>query len=448
MTGPGVVGGRQSWLRLLWRSFSHGAWHIVRHHQMQARRITFLIGAGLTIAILAALSVSTSERATDLDSPAGPQAEPAPGDLQRSTLTGVPWLGGVRASPSSYDDLRAVGADRVVLEVAWEFFEPQAGAISSTYLEDVRRRHADVIAAGLRPILDVGLQYPPAWVFSLTTSARFVDQHGQVWHGETGENVSNAVFDLEVRAAQAAYLASLGRVLGDLKFDAVRAGGLLDGELRLPDPGPGTNSFWAFDDAARASSPVPDWSPGTGTEEEARLFLDWYLGSVTQYGTWLIDATSTAFPGRTIHVLFPSWGIRPGEITDALRGRLGGKSEGERRRTIQMGLDWQRQVAVLAGRPGTVAHTTWLDAEDLAADNANIAPVAYLAQVASPLGVPISGENTGGNDAEAFWRCVASVQRLGMLGMLWFEADEMFDGGAGLSALDVGAAAYLLAQSG
>lgn len=343
-----------------------------------------------------------------------------------------PWFGVLQPTDDRLEQVRDAGVTVATLEIGWKHYEPSQGSWNAHYLAEVRERYARLRSAGFRVILDPGLQYPPAWVFELDGATRFVNQHGDVWTGSLGEDVPNAVFNPAVRKAQAAYIARLGADLSDLELLGIRASGLLYSELRYPEPDYNghTNSYWAFDAHAQASSPVPGWRPGDPGTTQAAEFLDWYLGSLSDYGVWLVQRYRSAFgPGPDIQVLQGSWGVRPDEVQLAVDARLDGTSRGEQRETINQGLDWARQVPRFAALDGVVVSSTWMEVEDQGSDPVYESPVRYLVRLADPHGVPVIGENSGRDGAADLWRSVERTRELGLRGMLWMREPELFAGG-------------------
>ena len=61
-------------------------------------------------------------------------------------------------------------------------------------------------------------------------------------------------------------------------------------------------------------------------------------------------------------ILYPSWGLRPGDIELALATGLDGTSPPELNGEVQRGYDFARQVAALSD-PNLILTTTWLDAD-------------------------------------------------------------------------------------
>lgn len=338
-----------------------------------------------------------------------------------------PVFGMLQAEPGQYGALADAGVTAVTLSVSWSQAQPEPGALDEGYLADVERRHRLARASGLDLALSLGLQYPPRWVAE-RPDARFVDQHGRTWRGPTGDDVVDGVFDERVRQAQDAYLAALGSRLSGLELAGVRVGGLARGELHYPpvDRTGVRNTLWAYGRSAQRACPVPGWRPGQGSPDDAQAFLDWYLGALTDYGRWQLEAVrrQVSTTARLL-VLLPSWGLRPGEVEQAVAAGLDGSTPGERRGTLSEGLDWQRQLAACAQVPGVDVCSTWLDPEDQGDDPSWTSPARYLAGLAAPQGLGVWGENTGGNDAEELRRCLSRVRELPLRGLFWMGGSDL-----------------------
>ena len=185
------------------------------------------------------------------------------------------------------------------------------------------------------------------------------------------------------------YLLRVGGRVSDLTFAGVRVGGGPYGELRLPEPryNGHADAWWGFGPAAMRSNPVPAWRPGQVDPPKAARFLDWYLQSVSDFLAWQLDTYRTAFgPATQLQVLQPSWGVRPGEVAAAADVSLDGSSRGERRQTLQQGLDWARQMPVVAAHPGTVVSSTWMDAPDQGTDAVYESPLRHLVRLSARSG--------------------------------------------------------------
>lgn len=339
-----------------------------------------------------------------------------------------PVFGMLEANPEQYHTLAEAGLTAVSLSVDWKRAEPHGPGLDEGYLREIEDRHRAASGAGLHLALDTGLQYPPSWVFDLPGGTRFVDQDGAPWRGGPGDDVADAVFNHNVRAAQDAYLQRLAARVADLPVAGIRVGGLGRGELHYPpmrQKEPGT-TFWAFGPAALASSPVPEFYPGKGTQQEAATFLEWYLESLARYGRWQLDTYRRYFGSAPrLLVLQPSWGVRPGEIELAIEGRLGGASRGERRGTLCEGLDWERQLRSFSEIKGAAVCTTWLDPPDQGADAGSTSPGVYLAALAGRHNVGVWAENTGNNSADDMRRCFERVGHLNLGGLFWMSGSDL-----------------------
>ena len=341
-----------------------------------------------------------------------------------------PWIGLIQAPASQAAQWAKEGADEVVLGLSWDVFEPQPDRYANGYIRGIAKEIDRFHQAGIAVTLDLGLQYPPSWVFSLPGGTRLVNQYGETWHGDVGSDPPNLVFDPAVRDAASDYIDTVAARLGAHTFAAIRIGGLLSGELRYPPNigGGHSNDIWMYDSDARADAPDPNWRPGTGTPSQAAAELQFYLSSLTSYEQWLLRTVASEFTGQ-LEVLFPSWGIRPGQIAAAVADRLDGRSAGEQNGAIASGLDWSSQVEVMTAFPRrAVVYTTWLDAPNFGSTPTQVDPADYLAGLAGLAGLPMAGENTGGGTSADLTLSLGRVARLHLEGMMWFSAPQLLAG--------------------
>lgn len=360
-----------------------------------------------------------------------------------ATVAGVPATRPVdllllQPVPEDVDAYVRAGVDQVTLELGWDAYEPRPGVLNTEYLDRRIAEARTYQAAGIDVVLDLGLQYPPAWVWDLPGSTRFVNQFGATWHGGIGTDPVNAVWNLEARAAQERAVEHLAHYTADIDFTGVRIGGLLSGELRLPPSefDGRRGSLWGFDASARSTSPLPDYVPGQGTPAQAATWADWYVASLTDYQSWLTRTVHTAFPDAVLHVLLPGWGLRPGEAEAAVADRLSAESVAATGDNLSSGIDWARQVEALGvdGLP-VLLTTTWIDAPEYGTAPRDLAPVDYLAGLAEPWGLPVSGENTGGGGVAALDRALAQARKLGLTQVTWMSATALRDGPVTLEQL-------------
>jgi len=358
------------------------------------------------------------------------------------------WFGTLQHDPARLAALRANGVGATVLELHWKRWQPTADGRDATYIAQARQRLADLRAGGMAVTLDLGMQYPPTWVLALPNS-RFRNQYGADFIDPApGMNGVNAVFNAALRQLQATYCAEVFAALGH-DFALIRLGWGWYSELNFPKAAHAgkSNCYWGFDDLAQGRvaglppgippCPVPGWLPGVASPDHdaARRFANWYLDALRDYHDWQITTVRALHPGR-LAMLYPSWGLRPGQLDAAIAHDLDG-SQVAQHGDLSMGEYWPRLVGGIRD-PGVVVYSTWLDApfgDDRSPDPAQWCPMRYLASLAGPCGLAVAGENTGGNDAAAMRRCFARAEELHLLGFFWAFERELFDAAAGHATL-------------
>lgn len=179
-----------------------------------------------------------------------------------------------------YQDEWERGVRATNFEVQWKRYEPAQGVYDQAYIEHLRSVLRGLKQQGWVVQLVPGYHYAPGWVFSSYPNMNYVNQFGDVYDPDPvaqGDfRVINAPFNPQARALVAGYLEHLltvGFPQSDpqLRFDSVRVGGGVQGELRYPPAAYNghNNSYWAFDvfaqDPARVAA-IPDeivgWRPG------------------------------------------------------------------------------------------------------------------------------------------------------------------------------------------
>jgi hypothetical protein len=369
---------------------------------------------------------------------------PAPG-AGAQTADAPRAYGTLQSSPDRLAATTAAGVDLATLEVSWRRFETSPGVIDTTYRDELRTSVSRFRDAGVDVVLSPGVHYTPDWLLSQDNS-RFVNQYGDSYAPtETGKKIANMVFNQAMRDRQQAYLARLFAELGT-DFFGVRLGGGWYGELNYPDPGFAgrSNGYWGFDRIALgldaglppglAPNPVPGWLPGTPSvdHEAARRFADWYLGSLQDYHDWQIETVRSLYPGRLL-MMYPSWGIRPGQLDAAVAGDLSGSTSAERNGEVQRGFDFARYVGGITD-PGVVVYTTWLNADasaDGGTDMRYWSPVKYLAHLAQDRTQPLRlmGENTGRDTVADMTVTFEQARAHSLIGVVWAFEPELFSGG-------------------
>jgi hypothetical protein len=326
--------------------------------------------------------------------------------MQDACGTTVPYTTPTPAGPllgaldptASYASLYASGLREVVVSANWNAIEPTEGSFSATAVAAVQAQLNAATAAGLSPSLDIGIQYAPAWIFTVGGGTQFVDQYGDVFGGTlaSGNSVANAVTDPNVRAQLGTYIAYLGTHLTGV--DSVRLGGAAYNELRYPSGHSGSqaNAYWFYDSSSQASLPanVQGWKPGAGTVAQATAFIDAYNNALSNYGVWLVQQGAADFSSSTkLELLLPGWGERTGEVTTAVNKLLLATPD-----EVNQGLDWAGMLPWLPSASRVVAYSTYADATIGSATNPN--PAAYIHSLL-PTGMLAGGESTGNGNTTA-----------------------------------------------
>lgn len=336
------------------------------------------------------------------------------------------------------DRVRAAGVTHTVLEVAWSRFEPAPGRFDERYIQQVESLRRQRRAAGFHLSLDLGIQYPPGWVRDLP-NGRYVNQYGDVHHDpRPGCQSANAVFGRAVREAIARYVARVREAFGD-DFVLIRLGWGHYGELNYPHPDApgGKNAYWSFCDAAQGRAPdalavgqvpcpTPGWRPGDPSpNREAARFAEWHLEALRNYHDGQIALMRGLYPDTPLAMLYPSWGIRPGQLDAAVAGRLAGDTPAEKNGEVQRALDFARCIAGIDD-PHVVVYVTWVDSDPAFGDDAGQNPAGWspphwLSWLAArhPLRLSMQGENTGGGGREALRRTVERARRYRLRAVYW-----------------------------
>jgi hypothetical protein len=345
-----------------------------------------------------------------------------------------PYVFGVIGNDTTHlTEERDAGIEAKLFYLSWREFYPQEGVKDAAYIAAKKQELQRLREAGFKVIVNLGYQDNPLWVHQNYPDSYYVDQHGERYTATAlfDNGQANLVFNRQIRGLVASYMKDVTTEFGT-DFYAVRLGGGRYGELTYPpsDWNGKTNRYWAYDQNALASSPVPNWGPGNPSPNaEASRFLDWYLGALVEYQNWQISALrATGYDGR-IMMLYPSWGLRPGQIENAVATDLDGSTSAERNGEVQRGYDFARQVAAIAD-PKVMVTTTWLDAPTAWSGPGNPTPVEYLSTLArqNPHNLQTYGENTGHGDRTEMEFTASQMRRYGLEGMLWYNEQELFSG--------------------
>jgi hypothetical protein len=339
---------------------------------------------------------------------------------------------------------RRAGIDAKVLALSWRDFYLYEGEVNTRYVEQKREELRDLREQGFQVIVSLNYHDTPPWVHEIYENSYYVNQHGERW---TGTNVSggqlrdngdaNLVFNHQLRGLVSSYTNDIFREFGT-NFWAVRLGGGPAGEIAYPLArfGGKSNLYWAYDDSAQRSAAevgVEGWRPTKPAPAgRAGRFLTWYLDALVEFQIWQVNMVRLAGYSGKVMLLYPGWGIRPGQIEEATTNNLGGRTPAEVNGEIQRGSDFARLVGAIEDDRVLVT-TTWLDADaskDDGQDRRYWSPVKYLSTLteSNPARPDLYGENKGMGSLEDMLLSVYQMQRYGLAGMAWYHEKQLFSG--------------------
>lgn len=362
--------------------------------------------------------------------------------LQLGQRASTPYMfGTLQTNTANITSDYNAGVRVAELDMSWSQYETGDGVWNTTYINQMKNEIQQYQAAGMQVMLSFGIQYTPSWIFSYPNSY-FVDQYGDSYTpNQSGKDVSNMVFNNVLRQKQAAYIQRVFQDLGT-NFYGVRVGGGWYGELNYPDASYNShsNTYWAFDQIAQGKAtglpsgmttdPVPGWTPGTVNTTDASQFINWYMDSLKNYHDWQITTVRQFYPGK-IFMLYPSWGVRPGQLSAAINDSLNDSSTAEVNGEVQRGFDFSRYIAGITD-PNVVVYTTWLDCSygsDNTTDQTQWRPVHWLSYLASqnPLHLQVAGENTGGNSYSQMQFVFQQMQTYNLINMNWAFEPQLYN---------------------
>ena len=260
------------------------------------------------------------------------------------------------------------------------------------------------------------------------------------------EMAANVVFNAKLREMLGAYVTG---VLADFgkDVDIVRLGLMRYSEIGYPHPSfkGRKNAYWAYDDIAQGKveglpagvkpCPVPGWTPGRPSADhvDARRFAAWYVDALANFHDWQIELVARQYEGR-MAMLYPSWGIREGQLESAVLNDLNGTTSAERNGEIQRAFAFKRFIEGIQN-PRVMVCGTWIDSrpewsDDDAPNPKNPCPIGHLSSLAAahPLKLRVMGENTGGGGMAAMQLTFQRARRYGLDGVMWAFERDLHDG--------------------
>ena len=346
-----------------------------------------------------------------------------------------PYCWGIIGSDSNKNGSEyGIGVRYKLFSLHWREFAPSEGNIDASYVSRKQTELAQLRQAGLRPILSLGVHDAPGWIHTNYANSYYVDQYGDVYTDGLDCGDANLLFNPTLRARAATYIQNVFATFGT-DFAAVRLGAGRYGELTYPPASFGgkSNLYWNYDANALARSPTGAWHPGDASPSgQAKTFLRWHLDALTEFQNWQITLLRQKNYQGPLMILYPSWGIRPGDFDKAVATNLNGSSSAESNGEIQRGFDYQSQIAAITD-PKVIVTGTWMDASasnDAGTDQRYWSPIHYLAYLAHshPLNLSVFGENTGQGKRSAMDLSALQMKRYNLIGMMWYNETQLFSG--------------------
>jgi hypothetical protein len=297
----------------------------------------------------------------------------------------------------------ALGVGMAMFEFDWASFEPEPGTFSSSYLASVKAELDAYQAAGMDITLGLGLQDPPAWVFTLA-DATYVNQDGNV------STEADFVFSAAVRAAATTYLDQIAASIPLADFWAIRLTSGGDSEMVYP----GGGTYWAFNSSALTGkglpagmtpNPYPSWVPGTPglTQDQIGQWVTWYVGGLDNVTDWQMQTLNDLGFTGYYETVTPGSGTRPNVLAAEEQQDLPDSTTG-------VGAVWNLYYARLWYKSRVMAYLS--SVADESGDNDACQPAddslpltspvmdswsatRWIARVAKEYGMLIGGENPG-----------------------------------------------------
>lgn len=415
--------------------------------------------ARLARALVAALVVATV---------AGGVALPLGGHGVALGAEPLPLFGTLATDESVADGEYAAGVRLAHVDLAWDRYEPSDGAFDAAYADSVRDKVTALQAAGLRVVVGLNVQRPPAWVFAYANS-QYVDQYGTA-----AADAPNLTFSRTLRMVAERYIARVAQDLDPTSFWAVRIGSGGDVETLYPpesDSRGHGNAYWAYDASAQGGpdrpasippSPYPGWKPGDRTYQgrpfssaQVQEWFDWYLGAMVDGVNWQITTYKALGYTGQIQVLMPGVGRRPGGYLAAIESHLDGG--GDENGTMGRGAVWHKVIDGLADRTDVVVYVSSVadgsghddgcqpDDGDTSLDDPIVdgwSATRWLSYNADRYGMAKAGENPGQRDQPRLYgvgmleASVRQMQGCGFESLMWAHDFNLYGANAAVTLAD------------
>ncbi len=353
------------------------------------------------------------------------QVSSTPTPTIHTTIKGAPTqrlFGVLQPSMQHAATDQSAGIQLYTLEIGWDQYEPQDAVWNMQYIRQQQAKYAQFRSAGFKVVLDLGMQYPPAWAKEIRP---WKDQYGNVGRAQV-----NAIWSPIVRQKIEVYIQHVFQDLGT-DFWGVRLGSGGSVETLYPETPAGFRySYWAFDDDAMRSNPVPLWHPGQPSPHgEALTFYTWYLQRLISTVNWQQNVVRRSYSGYLIQLL-PGQGVRPAQWNMLIAANLIPTASPVY--AAERGAVWDRLIDGITDPSHVIISCSSIGDDSATASSTNDAAgdplywssAHWVAYNADRYKFPKIAENEGHNDAARLHIVFQQMMSYGYTSLLWaFQAD-------------------------
>lgn len=268
-----------------------------------------------------------------------------------NTAKKSPLFGTLDTEVAGIPDDQQAGITVAMFELDWASFEPKQGQFDNQYMASLQSFLRTFRTAKMLVTLGLGLQNPPAWVFSLPNSS-YVNQYG------TTTREADLVFSESVRQAAALYLKQVSADLPLSDFWAIRLTSGGNAEMLYPSGG----SYWAFNSSAltgiglpptMTANPFPGWRPGKPglSPTQINRWVNWYVGGLDNVTAWQMRTISALGFKGYYQLVTPGSGTRPDDLKAEEKNNLPDGVTG-------VGAVWDRYYSMLPDKTKVVAYVS------------------------------------------------------------------------------------------
>ena len=346
------------------------------------------------------------------------------------------------ATPAARTTAAANGTTHILVRAYWDRLQPTSAgqAVDATEIANLASVLTDAQGKGLKVLLSLELQYPPAWAQTAIPKFRKQDNATE-WSAAqaSGDNVRDWMWTQTGRTAVSDFVRKTLAALDLTKVDAVKLGGGIKGELQFPSVGGAAPyAFWGYGAAqqngadlatgmtrcpAAVRYPFVPFAAGNAAADNT-TWTNWWLDGLKTWMLWLIGEHRAGGWDGLVYVQHPSFGLRSNWT----------QADATYQEAVAQGQDWDRLLAAYQSDRTVWPYSTWMDQVDpftpITADS-DKAAWRKLYELAQARGKHylIWGENTGGQTNADMDRVFqAGAVALGYRGVVWLDHTSLNDG--------------------